>query len=217
MKYIVLSIIVISLLSRIIFLNIKARNKQNSEPNIITEFNNKVKNAKLTQELYLATPDNKKYDLIFFYITKYLKEKNYEYESICELQLPLRVFHFVDLFEREVNNGGFLQFFTNPSGLFIEETKKALILINASKTVELIDKALQCVIKHNQTLDKLRRPLLHLKLHEIFTTNDLYANNEMLSDLSTIDMEFYKSEEFINTLLMEYFESNVNLVFADKK
>ena len=51
-------------------------------------------------------------------------------------------FLFVENLEREINNGGFNQFFWNSSGNFTHETLKALKIINANIPANIVEKAI---------------------------------------------------------------------------
>jgi len=53
-----------------------------------------------------------------------------------------KVFHLVDQMDREVNNGGFSQFFTNSAGDYSMDTLDALKLIGAKKTAKLLAEAI---------------------------------------------------------------------------
>ena len=63
-------------------------------------------------------------------------------ERLEKLSAAQRVFHLNQNFEREVNNGGFEQFFFNSSGDNADETVSSLEAIGAFKTAELLRHAI---------------------------------------------------------------------------
>jgi hypothetical protein len=80
-------------------------------------------------------------DMIVMEIDSYLNKKSEYGEKIEKLNSSQRAFLFVENLEREINNGGFNQFYFNSSGDFSEETVNALLEIGAKNTAEIIKKA----------------------------------------------------------------------------
>ena len=80
-------------------------------------------------------------DMIVMEIDSYLNKKSEYGENIEKLNSKQRTFLFVENLEREINNGGFNQFYFNSSGNFSQETIKALLEIGANKTAEIVKKA----------------------------------------------------------------------------
>ena len=66
-----------------------------------------------------------------------------EKESFQNLSEQEKTFVFIDIFESELNNEGLYGFFYNTSGEFSHEVLQAFISINATETVDIIDKALR--------------------------------------------------------------------------
>jgi len=80
-------------------------------------------------------------DLIVMEIDTYLNTKSEYGEKTENLNPSQRTFLFVENLEREINNGGFNQFYFNSSGDFSQETQNALFEIGANKTAEIIKRA----------------------------------------------------------------------------
>ncbi|TDQ29971.1 DMP19 family protein [Tenacibaculum caenipelagi] len=80
-------------------------------------------------------------DMIVMEIDSYLNEKSEYGEKIEKLNSSQRTFFFIENLEREINNGGFNQFYFNSSGNFSQETVSALLEIGANKTAEIVKKA----------------------------------------------------------------------------
>jgi len=62
--------------------------------------------------------------------------------GIDALSADEQTFHLVDQMDREVNNGGFSQYFTNSAGDHTSETLEALKFIGAKKTAKLLAEAI---------------------------------------------------------------------------
>lgn len=75
---------------------------------------------------------------ILIVIDEYLNEKLEYGEMSDKLNETQKTFIIIENFEREINNGGFNQFYINSSGDFSHETIDALIKIGANKTVGIV-------------------------------------------------------------------------------
>ncbi len=109
-------------------------------------------------------------------------------ERLDELSAPQRVFFLNQNFEREVNNGGFHQFFFNSSGDNAEETIGALEVIGANKNAELLRQAI-ARFPDGKVLKQLdERQVLMLNIFDGVAFNDLdekfFAYEEPLTDLN---------------------------------
>ena len=80
-------------------------------------------------------------DMIVMEIDTYLNEKSKYGEEMEKLNSSQRVLLIIENLEREVNNGGFHQFYWNSSGDYAMETVTALKQIGATKTAGVVKKA----------------------------------------------------------------------------
>ncbi|ARN77369.1 hypothetical protein BST97_04880 [Nonlabens spongiae] len=80
-------------------------------------------------------------DMIVTEIDSYLNKKCEFGEKIDRLNESQIVLLIVENLEREINNGGFNQFYFNSSGNYANETIDALTKIGANKTAEIVKKA----------------------------------------------------------------------------
>jgi hypothetical protein len=80
-------------------------------------------------------------DMIVMEIDTYLNEKSKYGEEMEKLNSSQRVLLIIENLEREINNGGFDQFYWNSSGDYAMETINALKQIGANKTAEIVKKA----------------------------------------------------------------------------
>ena len=110
-----------------------------------------------------------------------------------EMTEPQKLFYYNQDLEREINNGGFSQYFSNTSGDNAHETVLSLKAIGADKTADILQKAIDQF--PNKTVPKDRDKRTEI-VEEIEETAD-----EVWSDL---DQKFYEYEDDLNTLNIEY-------------
>jgi hypothetical protein len=123
-------------------------------------------------------------------ISKYGKE----IERLTESQKTVLI---VENLEREINNGGFNQFFFNSSGDFAHETVTALRTIKAFKTADIVSKSISAWPNQKVPKDRKKRQEL---LEEIAENADKVWNE--------CDQEFYKYQDNIGILLLDYVRLN---------
>jgi hypothetical protein len=186
------------------------KSKTNKPTGIADEWNQKVNSAKLTKELFNKAGIGEKEDLIYYFTQKIRKKDNYGKVSFSKMPETLKTVYLINEFESEVNNGGFLQFFTNSSGKYINETIESLELIGANKTKNLLEKAVKIMLKHNESTENLNRKINSRELYEIFETSEIYDNEVLMKELNDLDSKFYESTEPTQELKFKYFESNEN-------
>ena len=63
-------------------------------------------------------------------------------ENMDKLTEPQKQFYYNQCLEREINNGGFNQYFINSSGDFAHQTIQSLIAIGANTTADILQKAI---------------------------------------------------------------------------
>jgi len=119
------------------------------------------------------------------------------FSDINELSNPQKIFHYVQELEREVNNGGFNQYFWNSSGDYAMDTVEALKAIGANKTATIVQKAIDRFPNANVPVNKDEREELVEKIEE--TANPVW--NEL-------DQKFFLYEDDINTLNIEFIKKN---------
>jgi hypothetical protein len=104
-----------------------------------------------------------------------------------------KLFSYNQDLEREVNNGGFCQYFINTSGDNAHETVQSLKAIGADKTAELLQKAIDQFPGKTVPKDRDQRTEIVEKIEE--------TAEEVWNDL---DQKFYEYEDDLNTLNIEY-------------
>ena len=106
---------------------------------------------------------------------------------------PQKLFNYNQDLEREVNNGGFSQFFLNTSGDNAHETVLSLKAISADKTADILQKAIDQFPEKTVPKDRDKRTRI---VNEIEETAE-----EVWNDL---DQKFFKYEDDLNALNIEY-------------
>lgn len=106
---------------------------------------------------------------------------------------------YIENLEREINNGGFSQFFSNSSGNHAKETVQALKEIKANKTATLLEKAIQQFPDSNVPSDRRKREDIMEKMED-----NAY---EVWDEL---DNSFYKYEDNITELLLDFVKNNID-------
>ncbi len=193
------------------------KSKTNKPTGIADEWNQKVNSAKLTKESFNKASIEEKEDLIYYFTQKIRKKDNYGEASFSKMPKTLKTVYLINELESEVNNGGFLQFFTNSSGKYTNETIESLELIGANKTKNLLEKAVEIMLKHNESTENLNRKINSRELYKIFETSEIYDNEILMKELNDLDSKFYESTEPTQELKFKYFESNENEVWNELK
>lgn len=125
---------------------------------------------------------------------------HWDFEDLTELTEAERTFVLVENVEREVNNGGFDQFFMNSSGDHAEASHAALLEIGAVKTASLLEKAMSIFPDGfvPQTYEERM-----MALEEV-------DEDEVQAWFEDCDSEYYDEiDENIAALLIEYVKENI--------
>ena len=104
---------------------------------------------------------------------------------------------YIENLEREVNNGGIDQFFSNSSGNYAHETVTALEEIGAQKTSDLLKKAISVFPDGDVPKDREKRREVMEEIED--DSEDTW--NEL-------DDKFYEYEDDIPSLILSYIRSN---------
>jgi hypothetical protein len=120
------------------------------------------------------------------------------YNYIMGLPERDRIIYEVVLFDSQVRNGGFNQYFYNGYGQFSMTTVKSLVKIGATHKASLLTKALMLVNCNNYSYDNFRKKLVAREIRE------LIDSDELDNALGHLDNEYYDSFENIISLLVNY-------------
>ncbi len=130
-------------------------------------------------------------------IDQYLNRKSEYGDQIEKLTDPQKVLLIVENLQREVNNGGFNQFYWNSSGDFSTETVDALIEISALTTAGIVKRANSQFPDNYVPKDRTERQELMEEIED-------KANEEW----EKCDDNFFKYEDNISELLLKYVIAN---------
>ena len=114
-------------------------------------------------------------------------------EDLTNLTEPQKNLLFVENAEREINNGGFNQFYWNSSGDFAHETHTALQTIGANQMADIVTKANSVWPDQTVPKDRTRRQEIQ---------EEIEAQANLTWD--ECDQEFYKYPDDIAGLLVKY-------------
>ncbi|SDD94350.1 DMP19 family protein [Niabella drilacis] len=117
--------------------------------------------------------------------------------TLDRLTEPQRIFYFNQNIEREINNGGFNQYFYNSSGDFAHETLASLQTIGGNKTADILKQAIDQFPNSIVPRDRAERQEILEQIEE--------KANEVWEQL---DQAFYKYEDNLNDLNIEYIKQN---------
>jgi hypothetical protein len=118
-------------------------------------------------------------------------------EELEKLTEPQKNFYFNQCLEREVNNGGFSEYFTNSSGRYAHQTVETLKLIGANKFATILQKAIDKFPNKTVPQDDQQREEIVEKIED--------KNDEVWDKL---DDKFYEYPEDLNELNINYIMQN---------
>ena len=171
-------------------------------------FKNRPVYEKLTQEIIDSTMDDDLVQVVFDnLISKLPEDYTKECEIVSDWNQARKTIYFIWLLEAEVNNGGFNQFYFNPSGQFYNFIPEALLKVNAKLFADLTEKANKVYESENEKITEKQDGTL-----EGFSES--YENNP----LNSFDDEFYNlyEKEDLMKLQVEYIREN-SKEFIEKK
>jgi hypothetical protein len=118
--------------------------------------------------------------------------------NLSALSYPQKVLYFNQELEREVNNGGFWQYFRNTSGNFANDTIKTLRDIDANKTSKILESAIEMFPDKKVPTDKdLRNRII----------DDI--EDDAKEKWNELDKQFFKYEDNLNKLNIEFVRKNI--------
>jgi hypothetical protein len=136
--------------------------------------------------------ENKKIDL-----DNYIGELCSYGDDIDKLTEEQKQFYYNQCLEREINNGGFNQYFFNSSGDFAHKTVQSLQTIGATKTADILQKAIDQFPSSNVPEDRSERQKI---LEQIQETADVVWEG--------LDQRFFRYEDDLNTMNIEFVRKN---------
>jgi hypothetical protein len=139
-------------------------------------------------------------DKLILDLDTYLCELSSYGDALEKLSEPQKTFYFNQYLEKEINNGGFSQYFYNSSGSFAHETIISLRQIKAIKTADILQLAIDQFPNSIVPKDRSERQQVLEKIEE--------KADEVWEQL---DQAFYKYEDKLYDLNIEFIKQNRSL------
>jgi hypothetical protein len=127
---------------------------------------------------------------------------NFDLWNKYYLELPEKeqVVYTVVLFDWQVNNGGFHQYFLNPYGVFCYYTVENLVKIKCAKQADLLERAISVIYDQTHQKGEFLRKIFNRKLESV---NGF--DGPVLEELSLLDNKYYEiAEDDVNNKLRDY-------------
>jgi hypothetical protein len=116
-------------------------------------------------------------------------------ETAAKLPRGLRMVFTVDTLEREVNNGGFSQYFENTRGVVAKICLEDLAKLGAKHSYQLLKTAIERV----ESSKPSRRPS-----RETHEKGEVFADGDMYEGLDDLSKAFWKNPDLIDDLFLKY-------------
>lgn len=121
----------------------------------IEDFKNRPIYKVLTTEIIDTTSDDGLLQVVFDnLIEKFPRDYTKEYQTVLGWTKSQQAIYVIWNLEAEVNNGGYNQFYFNPSGQYADLAPDALKLVGAFKFADLTSKANEVYKKENEKIIK---------------------------------------------------------------
>lgn len=198
----ILIIFIISLVGVFFIRKVLAKRLENRAiKKSLNEFENRKKYSVIDENILSTIEDENLIQAIFDYISEQVIKDDWKNEYVKVKQLPIGFQHIYALWqlEAEVNNGGFNQFFYNPSGQYAEEAYQGAIAIGAKRLAEIIKNAVDTLMEEKE---------LHLKTRKAGTL-EAFSESYKETKLGKWDDEFYKYSDNIQNLEIKYIHNNI--------
>lgn len=118
-------------------------------------------------------------------------------DDLSHLTESQKNFYYIQELEREVNNGGFNQYFYNSGGDYAHQTISALNAIGANKASKILQSAINEFPNHQVPKDRASRQSLLSKIEK-----------EAQIKWDKLDEEFYKYPDDLSRLNIIYIKKN---------
>jgi hypothetical protein len=169
----------------------------------VEEFKNRTIYKEFTPEILAGIPDHQLEQAIIDFIDAKHPGKLASFIDIEKMSTGFQIIFSTRMLQNEVNNGGFNQFFTNPSGQFADMALRSLENLNAMELYRVVENA-----KAIQALE--RKHLLLRLLHFMKKSKKAFIATYRFSSLGKCDEEFYKSEENLSEKRIHYIRGHIN-------
>jgi hypothetical protein len=152
---------------------------------VFRQFENRKRYERLTLEILESTPEEQLEQVLLDFLEQKLGAGYSERTASLVAAFPsgLQVYYFIHTLEAEVNNGGYNQYFFNPSGLQAGQALESLRRIESPEHLLNLEKA---IALHEQEAQDPRLHALYAQRNE-----EAFMQSYELTGLGKIDDEFY--------------------------
>lgn len=166
----------------------------------VEQFENRKKYSSFTAEILKSIPDANLETAVIDYIidVKLKGRERDEYSIIKGMSPAFRYIYITWALDGEVNNGGFIQYFYNTSGMYAADLTDALRNIRAYKTEKIAADAIALYNKERALHEKVRKE----------GSMESFMSSYGESELGKLDELFYKTGEDLSKLRIRYIRSN---------
>ena len=163
---------------------------------LMDEFWNRIIYKELSLEILAAIPDDKIELAILDYIDTKISDYRVRFDAISGMSEGFQMVYSTTTLETQVNNGGFNQFFHNPSGQYAEMALRSLKLIGAIEYYEILQKAIETYMKEKENPE----------LQNLYSQRTLegFSESYKLTSLGEWDEKFYALGERLGQLRMDF-------------
>ena len=164
------------------------------------DFRNRKKYSFLDEKTLESIPDEKLLQAIIDYVADEILRGDYknDYDIIKKQTNGIQYIWAVWGLEVEVNNGGFNQYFYNPSGQFAEEAAAGCRAIGAPEMAEIVEGAIKTHFSEMELYRKTKED----------GTMEAFMDSYKESKLDQWDEEFFKYPDDLQTLMIQYIRSH---------
>jgi hypothetical protein len=189
-----------------LFKKIRKLNKKSKMPSDgdikkwIEAFLNRKKYKDIDENILREIKDEDLVQAIIDYICNAVIKDDWQniYAKIKMLPIGFQHIYGTWVLEAEVNNGGFNQYFYNTSGQFIDETHLGFVAIGASKSAEVVEKAVETIMNEKEMQLEMRQR----------GTIEAFSESYKKTKLGDCDKEFYECSHNIEILQIKYIRNN---------
>lgn len=169
----------------------------------LKDFENRKRYSSFTADMLKNIPDDRLEMAIIDYITDIRLKGDYkqEYHIIKSLSKGMQYIYITWSLDGEVNNGGFIQYFYNSSGIFAGDLIEALHNLKAFKTEKIASEAIDVYNKEKALHDRIKKD----------GSMESFMSSYGESELGRLDELFYKSGEDLSRLRIKYIRENPEL------
>jgi hypothetical protein len=172
----------------------------------IQDFENRKIYKRLTPEILASIPDDKLEQAIIDYVfEKVARRYDQEAQLIRGMSVGIRATHATWVVEAEVINGGFNQFFWNPSGQYAAEAVAGFKLFELPILARLLEQAIEVNQKEALRLGKFKRR----------ASLEAFSESYKENPLNDLDKQFYEAAKSLSATRVAFIRKRPELFVGE--